>query len=72
MVMVVGILSSMDTICDCYGTSYNNYCFKKKQMKTLLAILFFSLVFYYLGKKEGAEEEQQKIKFRIGDIINGK
>lgn len=41
-------------------------------MKTLLAILFFSLVFYYLGKKEGAEEEKQRIKFRIGDIINVK
>ena len=72
MVMVVGILSVMDTIRGCYGNSYNDYCFREKQMKTLLAILFFALVFYYLGKKEGAEEEKQRIKFRIGDIINVK
>ena len=37
-------------------------------MKTLIMILICALVFYLLGKREGADEERRKIKFRIGDI----
>ena len=40
-------------------------------MKTLLAILFFSLVFYYLGKKEGAEEEKARLFSWIATMAFG-
>jgi len=37
---------------------------------TTFAMLFIcAFAFYCLGKKEGAKEERQKIKFRIGGLL---